>query len=147
MISSEDRSQAIALVNAACAGGARKFKACELLCLSVRTLSRWEKPEGIQDKRHWVKRGAPANKLTCAQVQNILSIANSKKYRDQSPNKIVPQLADEGCYVASESTFYRVLRSANQLAHRVKSKPAKHHKPKACIAYRANQVWSWDSVP
>jgi transposase InsO family protein len=53
-------------------------------------------------------------------------------------------LADEGIYIASESTFYRILRSENQLTHRQLSRPAKHHKPKAYEASKANQVWTWD---
>lgn len=53
-------------------------------------------------------------------------------------------LADEGRYVASESTFYRILQAENQLTHRQSSRPAKHHKPKAYEATGANQVWTWD---
>jgi len=74
----------------------------------------------------------------------ILSIANSRKYCDLPPSKIVPCLADEGRYVASESSFYRVLRDAKQLTHRQCSKPASHHKPKAFTATGPGQVWSWD---
>jgi transposase InsO family protein len=140
----EIRKEVIALISEACANGARKFKACELLNLSIRTLERWEKPGGLDDKRHNAKRKKTGNKLSIDQVALVLSIANSEKYRDQSPNKIVPQLADEGRYVASESTFYRILGAAKQLAHRLRSKPAKHYKPKACEANGPNQVWSWD---
>lgn len=53
-------------------------------------------------------------------------------------------LADEGRYVASESTFYRVLHAENQLTHRQSSRPAKHHKPDAYEATGPNQVWTWD---
>jgi len=53
-------------------------------------------------------------------------------------------LADEGRYIASESTFYRILHAENQLTHRQSSRPAKHHKPDAYEAAGANQVWSWD---
>jgi putative transposase len=60
------------------------------------------------------------------------------------PCKIVPQLADTGQYIASESTFYRILREEKQLTHRQLSRPAKHSKPEAYIATSANQVWTWD---
>lgn len=53
-------------------------------------------------------------------------------------------LADSGCYVASESTFYRILRAAKQLTHRLVSRPAKHKRPDAYEAHGPNQVWSWD---
>ncbi len=65
-------------------------------------------------------------------------------FRDLSPRQIVPLLADEGQYLASESTFYRVLREAGQLAHRSPARPARAHKPKEHIAHGPNEVWSWD---
>lgn len=74
----------------------------------------------------------------------VLSIANSEKYRDLAPCQIVPMLADEGRYVASESSFYRILRAQNQLAHRRTSRRAKHNRPKQCSAHKPKQVWSWD---
>jgi transposase InsO family protein len=109
----------------------------------MRTLERWEKEDGLSDKRKQAIH-APANKLTEAERDIVLTIANSKEYQDLPPCKIVPMLADEGRYVASESTFYRVLRDENQLTHRQSSRPAKHHKPDAYEATGANQVWSWD---
>lgn len=102
------------------------------------------KENNLKDKRQTTRRMAPPNKLTDEQRAEVITIANSKRYRDLPPCKIVPMLADEGRYVASESTFYRILREENQLAHRQRSKPATHHKPKACEASGPNQVWSWD---
>lgn len=74
----------------------------------------------------------------------ILSIVNSEKYRDLPPNKIIPMLADEEEYIASESSFYRILREEKQLIHRGKSKPAKHKRPDECVATAPNQLWCWD---
>jgi transposase InsO family protein len=56
----------------------------------------------------------------------------------------VPVLADRGLYIASESSFYRVLRQANQLAHRGKAKAPTHQRPLPIEATAPNQVWSWD---
>jgi len=56
----------------------------------------------------------------------------------------VPILADEGVYIASEASFYRVLREKKLLAHRNKAKPSRNSKPKEHIATGPNQVWSWD---
>ena len=44
------REEAVSLVREACAQGSRKHKACELLCVTVRTLERWEKEGGLMDK-------------------------------------------------------------------------------------------------
>lgn len=61
-----------------------------------------------------------------------------------SPNQIVPALADQDTYVASESSFYRVLRQADQLVHRGKAKRPAHSRPEPLTADAPNQVWSWD---
>ena len=54
-------------------------------------------------------------------------------------------LADEGIYIASESSFYRTLKAANQLKHRKKSRAArKIIKPMELVATAPNQVYSWD---
>lgn len=74
----------------------------------------------------------------------ILETVNSAPYQDLPPCKIVPMLADEGQYIGSESTIYRILRAENQLAHRQLTRPSKHHKPEAYMASGPNQVWSWD---
>jgi transposase InsO family protein len=56
----------------------------------------------------------------------------------------VPILADRGIYLASESSFYRVLRRANLLHHRGKVSKPSSFKPKTYTATQANRVWSWD---
>lgn len=109
----------------------------------MRTLERWEKDNGTDDKRKITPR-IPANKLTQEQRDMVLKTANSVVYQNLPPCKIVPLLADVGCYIASESTFYRVLRAENQLTHRRLSGCVKHHRPKTYIAHGRNQVWSWD---
>ena len=61
------------------------------------------------------------------------------------PNEIVPTLADEGSYIASESTFYRILREEEMQNHRGRSQqPGKHAKPSSFSATAPNQVWTWD---
>src|SRR5688572_3852397 len=52
-------------------------------------------------------------------------------------------MADEGCYVGSESTLYRVLRAEGQLKHRGRAKPPQHNRPDELVATGPNQVWSW----
>jgi putative transposase len=110
--------------------------------VNVRTVERWEKAEGLYDKRKNAVH-SPMNKLTEEQRQMVLSIANRSNYQNLPPCQIVPMLADEGIYMASESTFYRILRDENQLAHRQSNQPAQT-KPKAYSASHPNQVWTWD---
>lgn len=131
------------LIEEATLSGARLEAAADAVGLSIRTLQRWNLQDNGSDQR----RGPgtdPSNKLVPAERQNILDIANSPEFRDLSPKQIVPQLADQGLYVGSESSFYRVLRSEDCMAHREPSRPATSRKPKEHVATGPCQVWSWD---
>jgi putative transposase len=121
LITEIDRQHIIELITDTCKLGARKRKACELLGISIRTIERWEIEDGLIDKRK-IAIHVPSNKLTKEERDMIINIANTKKYCDLPPSKIVPILADEGVYIASEASFYRVLREKNQLTHRGHSK-------------------------
>jgi transposase InsO family protein len=135
------------LIKEASDAGARRYKSCEILGVTLRTLERWEKENGQWDRRASAPR-IVANKLTQEQREMIITTANSLPYQHLPPSKIVPLLADSGCYIASESTFYRILREEKQLTHRLTSNPAKHKRPEAYEAHAPNRVWSWDiSVP
>lgn len=97
----------------------------------------------MKDKREGPK--FVKNKLTKKEREKIIEICNSEEYRDLSSNLIVPKLADKGIYIASESSFYRVLRKKDMLAHRRKSKkPQRKKKPATHCAKDSNQVWTWD---
>ena len=74
----------------------------------------------------------------------IIAVSTSPQFRDLSVSQIVPILADAGIYIASEASFYRVLRENKLLVHRSKAKPFRHSKPKEYVATGPNQVWSWD---
>ena len=143
LIPATERCQALILIKEASLAGARRHKSCEILGLTLRTLERWEKEGGHHDKRASAVR-VVANKLTPDESEAVLATANSLPYQHLPPSKIVPMLADAGRYIASESTFYRILRKEKQLAHRLISKPVKHARPKAYEAHAPNQVWSWD---
>lgn len=143
LISADEKIKVLALINEACLSGARKHKACEVINISLRTIERWEKADNVEDKRKLTKR-IPANKLTLEQQNMVLNIANNKIYQDLPPCKIVPLLADQGQYIASEATFYRILKANKQLTHRQLSKAMKHHKPQAYYAISPNKVWTWD---
>jgi putative transposase len=131
------------LIDEAVADGARLRPACEVLGLSVRTVERWRKQDGGDDRRYGPK-SPPPNKLLPAEQRQILNVVNSPKFRDLSPNQIVPRLADEGTYLGSEATFYRLLREHQQLAHRQPSRPSSSWRPREHVATAPCQVWSWD---
>ena len=131
------------LIGEAVATGCRLEPACEALGLSARTLQRWNQTAESCDKRCGPIT-VPANKLTPEEKVEVLAVANSAEFRDDSPSKLVPRLADQGIYLASESTIYRILKAENLLAHRTNVRPATHHRPEPFEATAPNQVWSWD---
>ncbi len=133
----------LGLIDEAVEAGARQRPACEILGLSERTVERWREQEVGDDRRQGPKT-PPKNKLTEAERERVLETANSPEYRSLSPKQIVPQLADQGVYIASESSFYRVLKAAKQLKHREPSQPRRHHKPREHVAHGPLEVWSWD---
>ncbi len=141
---SNERAEIIELINESLASGARQSQACKIIGISHRTLQRWKQSDHAQDGRIEANH-EPANKLTAMERQRIIQTANKSEYADLSPGKIVPKLADEGVYIASESTFYRVLKEANQLQHRQKAKPDRQvKKPRALMATGPNQIFTWD---
>jgi len=144
MISLPQRQQIVQWVEQANAAGARCHKACELLGIAPRTLQRWQQcGELIEDARR--TRGyVPTNKLSDKERERIITVANRDEFAHLPPSQIVPQLADRGEYIASESSFYRVLRKAGQLKHRQASRAATTHKPRPLEAHAPNQVYSWD---
>jgi len=87
----------------------------------------------------------PANKLTEEEREQIVEICNQPEYKSLPPSQIVPILADQGKYIASESSYYRVLREADQVNRRGRAKhPKTVVKPKGYKADGPNQVYSWD---
>ena len=131
------------LIDEAVEAGARRWKACEVLGIDVRTYGRW-KAGGHVDRR----KGAPRcvkRKLTDAERDQIVEVSCDERFRDCTPYEIVAKLAEKGTYIASVSSFYRVLRAQGKLHHRSNSRPAqRHNRPPELCASGPNQVWSWD---
>lgn len=129
----------------AVANGATIEGAAGGIGLTARTIERWKKaPEGIGDLRAGPKT-TPSHALTEDERKQIVEIATSPEYRNISVRQLVPRLADEGIYVASESSFYRVLHEEGLMAHRGHARPASgKSKPRSHVATGPRQVWTWD---
>lgn len=126
LTSLSNRQHAIALVQEAQSNGARLVNACPLVGISVRTFLRWTKTEEVaKDRRPEAERPVPSNKLTPTERKAIIETSNLEKYRSYPPAFIVADLADRGVYLASESTFYRVLHKDGQVNHRGRQKAPK----------------------
>lgn len=146
MTSLPERQQLVERFNHAVASGARKAIASAEIGLSLRSLQRWALTPVMQaDVRTTTVRPRPPNALSEQERCAILAVCNSPPFASLPPSQIVPRLADQGLYLASEATYYRVLKAADQQHRRGRSHaPHKHAAPTTHSATSANQVWSWD---
>ena len=142
MIAAPDRQEAMMLIEQAVQAGARQALACRELGVSARTLQRWQ--HQAVDGRPHAQRPAPPNKLSQEERRAVLDAANRTDFASLTPHQIVPKLANEGNYLASESTFYRVLKEAGQGARRGRSQSPRKHVLTTHRADGPNQVWCWD---
>ncbi|MEC5214788.1 transposase [Polaromonas sp. CG_9.5] len=148
MTSYQQRQTLLTLIRHSCNSGARLQKACALIGLDARTVQRWKHPINQQgdlkvcDKRRIT---VLSNKLSEAERQAALELLNSEQLKDLPPSQIVPRLADQGLYVASESTLYRLLHEVGQLTHRRLEQVAqKRSWPRALVATGPDQIYCWD---
>ena len=129
-------------INEAVAAGARRFKACAIVGITLRCLQRWR--EDDIDRRS-TRVQTPKHALNEAEVQAIIRTVNQPEYAHLPPTQIVPLLADAGIYLGSDSTFYRVMRRHGQLnPRRAERLGIKRALPLALIATGPNCVASWD---
>lgn len=109
------RKSLVALISEACDGGARLAAACAQVGMATRTVQRWLKPrlpeedQRVSGQRRLV---TPHNKLTEVERKAVRAILNWAEFEDLPPSQIVPRLADQKIYRASESTMLRLLRAS-----------------------------------
>jgi transposase InsO family protein len=143
----EDRRILVRDIEQACADGARLASACALAGIDAGTLRRWKAGDGLAqgDRRPGADRPIPAHALSEAERARIIEIANEPRFADTPPARIVPALADEGIYIASESSFHRVLRAHGQMNRRGRAQPPRTSRPPTThIATNPAEVWCWD---
>lgn len=138
-----DRRHLSGLIEEAVVAGARRSECCKILEFNVRTLQRWEKDLDLGDQRQGPMT-ASAKQLSNVERSHVVEVANSIEFRNLPPSQIVPKLADQGIYLASESSFYRILKKENLSSYRLNTKPRTYLRPLAAVATAANKVWSWD---
>jgi transposase InsO family protein len=147
MIALEDRQRMAQDIDVAHEAGARWHRACEVVGITVRTLQRWNSDDGLVsgDGRPQAVRPMPCHALTQAEREQVLQVANEPRFADVPPARIVPMLADEGVYLASESSFARILRAHGQNAHRGRARaPRPTRPPTTHVACAPREVWCWD---
>jgi putative transposase len=115
--------------------------ACRVLGAAPATIYRRRRPQ----PRSFRPRPVPARALSHAEREAVLAVLHSERFVDSSPAQVDATLLDEGRYLASERTMYRLLEARHggvrerrdQLAHPAYARPE-------LLAERPNEVWSWD---
>jgi len=116
--------------------------------VGLTTLQRWRRQfagdkDGV-DRRKGSSRHV-SHRLSAEECQRILLTCNEPKYASLPPGQIVPDLADQGIYIGSERSFYRVLHANSQLHRRGRARLPQEARPVPRLrADGPNQVWSWD---
>jgi putative transposase len=137
----------VKLIQEAVQSGCRLVPACEETEVSLRTYRRWVQGKSPlrADQRPEAIRPEPTNKLSDEEVNAILAVCNQREYASLPPSQIVPKLADQGMYLASESSVYRILHEHGQVHLRGRSRVREGRSaPTSYTATGPNQVWSWD---
>ncbi len=116
-------------------------QACALLGASRATRYRRLQPP---TPRLPAARPAPANALSEGERQHILAVLRSPEYCDLAPAQVWARLLDDGVYLCSISTIYRLLATAGENRERRRQRTHPARKRPELIARRPNQVWSWD---
>jgi len=145
-VSLEERQQIIVMIDQAREEGVRLAPACDTAEIDPGTYRRWQRAgQVVADRRATAQRPEPHNKLSAQEREQVLLTCHRPEFKSLPPSQIVPALADRGEYLASESSFYRVLREANEQHDRGRAKPRqKRAKPDEYQTRGPNQCWTWD---
>jgi putative transposase len=116
-------------------------RACELLGANRATILRRRQPPRLGPP---APRPAPPNKLTETERARILAVLRSAEFCDLAPAQVWARLLDDGIYLCSISTMYRILRDAGENRERRRQRTHPARKKPELIARQPNAVWSWD---
>jgi putative transposase len=120
----------------------------DLFGIATRTLRRWGLMMQAQGFSRDQRRGAArqvAHRFSPQERQRVLGTVNDHCFADLTPSQIVAILAEDGIYIGSESTIYRIMREEGLLSHRGRARPARPPRPAPALeATGVHQVLAWD---
>jgi putative transposase len=113
--------------------------ACDVLIVSRATLYRRRQPVQKTSGRN-----PPPRALSAQERDNVRQELYSKRFIDQSPYQVYAALLDEGSYLCSVRTMYRILAQHNANRERRNQLTRPNYRKPELLATGPNQVWSWD---
>ena len=119
----------------------RTRRACALVGLARASLYRRRRPAAPPTSH---PRPAPLNALTPAERQQLLEVLHQPRFCDLPPAQVWARLLDEGVYLASISTMYRLLRAHGESRDRRRQRTHPATAKPQLLARKPNDVWSWD---
>jgi putative transposase len=117
-------------------------QACRALGISRATRYRRRRPPAPPASRP--PRPRPPRSLSVAERQTVRDVLQAPRFVDLAPAEVVATLLDEGIYLASERTMYRILADAGQTGERRNQLTHPRHARPELLATRPNELWSWD---
>lgn len=145
LISASDRRALVELIKEAVKAGATVVNACAVARIAYTSYRKWEQNPDDVDGRLTVKHKRNPRALSEAERQKIVEAFCAPEVCDLSIRQAYYALLDQGIYVGSESTVYRVLKAIGANKRRDGTHiPVRRHKPTSYMATGPNQVWSWD---
>lgn len=118
-----------------------KKRACEVLSLSRASFYR-SMSQDIGNAADIAIR--PPLALESAETQALLEILHSERFMDQTPYEVYATLLDEGRYLCSIRTMYRILARHGEVKERRAQVRRSHYQKPEILATTPNQIWSWD---
>lgn len=116
--------------------------ACDALAVSRATYYRRYGEKAVVEEP--TPRPKPARALAEEEKQAVLDQLHSERFRDKAPAEVYATLLDEGTYLCSERTMYRILDEAAEVKERRNQLRHPAYKAPELLATGPNQVWSWD---
>lgn len=119
-----------------------KKQACEALELARASFYRFR--DTRKDDSQPAARHAPVLALTCQERSQVLDVLHCERFQDQAPRQVYAALLDEGEYLCSVRTMYRILWAQGEVRERRRQVQRPHYTRPELLATGPNQVWSWD---
>ncbi len=117
-------------------------QACAALAIPRASYYRWQDREEQGSKER--RKNRPPLSLSAEEERFVLEILHSDRFVDQAPQEIYNTLLDEGNYLCSVRTMYRILNKHGEVKERRNQLVHPHYQKPELLATAPNQLWSWD---